>query len=64
METLITKHEAAKIIGIRPSTLSHWRREKKLIEGIHFVRFNSRVVRYIHEALKDWAVNYQHTVED
>ncbi|EKQ67369.1 hypothetical protein OsccyDRAFT_3631 [Leptolyngbyaceae cyanobacterium JSC-12] len=53
MATPITKQEAAKLLGISPYTLSQWRRAGKLIEGIHFVRFNSRNTRYIQESIQD-----------
>ena len=54
MATLINKREAAKLLSI---TLNQWRRDGKLIEGIHFVRFNSRNVRYIQESIRDLFLN-------
>lgn len=57
MATLINKQAAAKLLSISPCTLNQWRRDGKLIEGIHFVRFNSRNVRYIQESIKDLFLN-------
>jgi tRNA(His) 5'-end guanylyltransferase len=49
------KHEAAKILGLSEFTLKNLRLNNQLIEGIHWVRFSSRCVRYNAELLKDWA---------
>jgi hypothetical protein len=49
------KHEAAQILGLSQSTLKKLRLTDQLIEGIHWVRFSSRCVRYNVELLKDWA---------
>ncbi|MBF2029222.1 MAG: hypothetical protein IGS48_21090 [Oscillatoriales cyanobacterium C42_A2020_001] len=57
MATLINKQEAAKLLSISPCTLNQWRRDGKLIEGIHFVRFNSRNVRYIQESIQNLFLN-------
>jgi tRNA(His) 5'-end guanylyltransferase len=49
------KHEAAQILGLSQSTLKNLRLTAQLVEGIHWVRFSSRCVRYSVELLKDWA---------
>jgi CHAD domain-containing protein len=49
------KHEAAQILGLSESTLKKLRLSEQLVEGIHWVRFSSRCVRYNVELLKDWA---------
>jgi hypothetical protein len=49
------KHEAAKIVGLSESSLKKLRLTNQLIEGIHWVRYSSRCVRYNVELLKDWA---------
>lgn len=54
---LVNKHEAARILGVSPETLKKYRQRGKLIEGIHYYRWNSRTIRYNSALLKDWAVN-------
>ncbi|MBW4553862.1 MAG: hypothetical protein KME35_22560 [Aphanocapsa sp. GSE-SYN-MK-11-07L] len=49
------KHEAGRILGLSQSTLKNLRLTDQLVEGIHWVRFSSRCVRYNVELLKDWA---------
>ncbi|ABW30748.1 hypothetical protein [Acaryochloris marina] len=49
------KHEAAKIVGLSESSLKKLRLSNQLIEGIHWVRYSSRCVRYNVELMKDWA---------
>ncbi|MGB7413701.1 MAG: hypothetical protein WA902_05800 [Thermosynechococcaceae cyanobacterium] len=55
------KHEAAKIVGLSESTLKKLRLSNQLVEGIHWIRYSSRCVRYNVELLKDWAVNRENT---
>lgn len=54
---LAKKHEAARILGISSEALKKYRQQGKLIEGIHYYRWNSRTIRYNSVLLKDWAVN-------
>lgn len=53
----IGKHEAAKLIGFAPDTLKKFRAKGLLREGIHWIRINSRSVRYNKGLLVDWIVN-------
>lgn len=55
------KHEAAKIVGLSESSLKKLRLSNQLVEGIHWVRYSSRCVRYNVELLKDWAMNRNNT---
>lgn len=53
----IGKHEAAKLIGFAPDTLKKLRAKGILREGIHWIRINSRCVRYNKVLLLDWVLN-------
>jgi hypothetical protein len=48
-------NEAAQILGLSQSTLKNLRLTDQLVEGIYWVRFSSRCVRYNVELIKDWA---------
>lgn len=56
---LVNKHEAAKILGISPSTLKQYRlaENSTLIEGIHYHVWNQRTIRYNPDLMADWAIN-------
>lgn len=56
---LVSKHEAAAILGVSPETLKKYRRQEQstLIAGIHYHVWNSRVIRYNPFLLKDWGLN-------
>ncbi|MGG6269170.1 hypothetical protein ACQ4M3_26235 [Leptolyngbya sp. AN03gr2] len=53
----IGKHEAAKLIGFAPDTLKKFRAKGLLREGIHWIRVNSRSIRYNKSLLLDWMIN-------
>jgi len=53
----VTKHQAARILGVSPHTLKLYRRNGTFQEGIHYVCWNSRVIRYNKALIEDWAVN-------
>ena len=53
----VDKHSAAKITGLSAKTLKRARLSGNLIEGIHFVKLNSRTVRYNDQLLQDWMQN-------
>ena len=53
----VDKHSAAKITGLSAETLKRARLSGNLIEGIHFVKLNSRTVRYNDQLLQDWMQN-------
>lgn len=53
--TLIKKDKAAIAIHLSEATLKAKRRQGELIEGIHWVRVNARVVLYRQELLEAWA---------
>lgn len=63
-ETLwCNKHAASQILGVSQSTLKNLRLSSQLIEGIHWVRFSSRCVRYNTELLKNWAATRTDTAQ-
>jgi hypothetical protein len=51
MTNYISASEAARIIGIVPTTLANWRYQGK---GPAFIRISSRCVRYRWEDLQVW----------
>jgi hypothetical protein len=53
--TLIKKDKAASLSRLKESTLKMKRLQGELIEGVHWVRVNARVVYYRQELLEDWA---------
>jgi hypothetical protein len=53
--TLIKKDKAAIVSHLSEATLKAKRRQGDLIEGVHWVRVNSRVVLYRKELLEIWA---------
>lgn len=53
-----TKHAAAKLLGLSSETLKKYRlRDKILVEGIHWIKLNSRTIRYNLSLLADWLQN-------
>lgn len=57
MFLFVSKHQAAKCLNFSSSTLKKYRLQGDWIEGIHWVRINSRCVRYNLELIKDWLSN-------
>lgn len=54
--TWIEKHPTAKIIGVSPHTLKPYRNRYWQLD-IHYVKYNSRTIRYNRELIIDWAAN-------
>jgi hypothetical protein len=53
-----TKRDAAELLGLSPETLKKYRlRDKILVEGIHWIKLNSRTIRYNLSLLADWLQN-------
>jgi len=52
----ITKQQAAQIIKKHPATLSRYRKQGLLLEGIHFVRSGNEYL-YNQALLTDWVAN-------
>ena len=48
-EELMTKHEVARLVGVKPSTIDQWRREGRL----QCRRLSARVIRYAREDVLD-----------
>ncbi|MFM7447988.1 MAG: hypothetical protein ACKO24_05255 [Leptolyngbyaceae cyanobacterium] len=57
MVTFVGKQQASKTLDLSGETLKRYRLEGKWIEGIHWVRLNSRCVRYNLELIQDWFHN-------
>ncbi len=53
----VDKHTAAKITGLSSETLKRERLAGSLKEGIHYVKLNSRTIRYNGDLLHDWMQN-------
>ncbi|MEB3288921.1 MAG: hypothetical protein VKI82_03335 [Leptolyngbya sp.] len=53
-----TKHQAAALTGLSSETLKKYRLiDQTLLEGIHWVKLNSRTIRYNLTLLLDWMEN-------
>jgi CHAD domain-containing protein len=57
MQLFVNKRQASECLSLSSSTLKKYRLNGEWIEGIHWVRINSRGVRYNLELLKDWVRN-------
>ncbi|MEM8804460.1 MAG: hypothetical protein AAGF01_00210 [Cyanobacteria bacterium P01_G01_bin.38] len=57
MTQFVSKQEATQCLKLSDTTLKRYRSQGLLIEGLHWVRINSRVIRYNLELLKDWVHN-------
>jgi tRNA(His) 5'-end guanylyltransferase len=57
MLLFVTKRQASECLNLSPETLKRYRLQGEWIEGIHWVRINSRCVRYNLELIKDWLHN-------
>ena len=57
MQLFVNKRQASECLSLSGSTLKKYRLNGEWIEGIHWVRINSRCVRYNLELLKDWLQN-------
>jgi hypothetical protein len=62
---LITKHEAARILGIHHTTLRSLRNNQNsgIIEGLHWVKWNSRAIRYNRILIENYALNRTNLAE-
>lgn len=57
MLLFVSKRTASECLNLSGSTLKKYRLKGDWIEGIHWVRINSRCVRYNLELIKDWLHN-------
>ncbi|NJN04188.1 MAG: hypothetical protein HC816_17900 [Leptolyngbyaceae cyanobacterium RM1_1_2] len=57
MLSFANKHRASEQLNLSCSTLKKYRLAGDWIEGIHWVRINSRCVRYNLELIQDWLHN-------
>ena len=49
--------EAAELLGCHPGSLNRYRRSGEWLEGAHFWKRNSRVIRYNLTLIRDWDMN-------
>ncbi|MGG6240950.1 hypothetical protein ACQ4N7_20195 [Nodosilinea sp. AN01ver1] len=57
MLLFVNKRTASERLDLSGSTLKKYRLQGDWIEGIHWVRINSRCVRYNLELIQDWLHN-------
>ena len=53
----VSKHQASECLNLSSSTLKKYRLQGDWIEGVHWVRLNSRCIRYNLELIQDWLHN-------
>ena len=69
MILFVSKRQVSEYLNLSGSTLKKYRLNGEWIEGLHWVRINSRCVRYNLELIKDWLHNrsdpaaHRHAVE-
>jgi hypothetical protein len=57
MLLFVNKRTASERLNLSDSTLKKYRLQGDWIEGIHWVRINSRCVRYNLKLIEDWLHN-------
>jgi hypothetical protein len=57
MLLFVSKRKASECLNLSDSTLKKYRLKGDWIEGIHWVRINSRCVRYNLALIQDWLHN-------
>jgi len=57
MVQFVSKQEATQALKLSGTTLRRYRVQGLLIEGVHWVRVNSRCIRYNLELISDWLHN-------
>jgi tRNA(His) 5'-end guanylyltransferase len=57
MVQFVTKHKVIEALNLSDVTIKKYRRKGEWIEGIHWVRINSRCVRYNLDLIQDWMHN-------
>ncbi|MEO0759483.1 MAG: hypothetical protein AAFY78_21720 [Cyanobacteria bacterium J06648_16] len=62
MFNFVSKREVMNCLKLSNSTLKKYRYSGEWIEGLHWVRLNSRCVRYNLDLIKDWLHNRENPV--
>ena len=57
MTNFVNKQGACQYLKLSETTLKRYRLQGLFIEGIHWVRLNSRCIRYNLDLLQDWLRN-------
>lgn len=53
----VSQYEVARHLNVSATTLKRYRRDGKLIEGIHWMRLSQRCIRYNLDLIRDWLQN-------
>lgn len=53
---LVSRCEIARLLRLSPGTIKVYQR-KNWLEGVHFIRINSRVTRFNLQLIEDWLHN-------
>jgi hypothetical protein len=59
MVQFVTKQQAIEKLNIGTTTLKKYRNEGMWIEGLHWIKLNSRCIRYNLELIQDWIHNQE-----
>ena len=59
MAQFVSKQQAVEQLNFSASTLRRYRNEEIWIEGLHWIRLNSRCIRYNLELIQDWIHNQE-----
>ena len=59
MFRFVGKKQASESLSMGSTSLRKYRVEGDWIEGIHWIKFNSRCIRYNVDLLQDWVNNRQ-----
>ncbi|MBW4528219.1 MAG: hypothetical protein KME18_24060 [Phormidium tanganyikae FI6-MK23] len=57
MVAFVNKRRIAQYLTLSGDTLKRYRKQGDWLEGIHWVRINSRCIRYNLELIQDWLCN-------
>ncbi|NEQ52678.1 MAG: hypothetical protein F6K11_21500 [Leptolyngbya sp. SIO3F4] len=57
MLLFVSKRKITECLNLSGSTLKNYRLNGEWIEGLHWVRLNSRCIRYNLELIQDWLHN-------
>jgi hypothetical protein len=62
MLLFVNKRQISECLNLSSATLKKYRLQGDWIEGIHWVRINSRCIRHTLKLIKDWLSNRNHLV--
>ena len=56
--TYLTKWQAAEVTNLHTQTLYNYRKEKRLIQDVHYIYLSRQHIRYHRQRLLDWVNKY------